>query len=229
MTVIITIDGPAGTGKSTVAHLLAQRLGLEFLDTGAMYRVAALVAIEQAIDPDDGTALAAALDADGPAFDWTADPPTVLLGGRDVSRRIREQDVNDLVSIVAAQPRLRDVLVRRQRSIAEEHRRLVSEGRDQGSVVFPDAGLRVYLDAAVEVRAERRLGQLIAAGMPADRDRIVSEIRQRDRRDSSRPDGPLVRPPGAVVVDTSHLTLEQTVDEIERICREHFPAAALKA
>jgi len=229
VTVIITIDGPAGTGKSTVAHRLAERLGLEFLDTGAMYRVAALVAIEQGIDPDDGTALAVALEAGGPTFDWTADPPTVLLGTRDVSRRIREQDVGDLVSIVAAQPRLRDVLVCQQRRIAEEHPRLVSEGRDQGSVVFPDAGLRVYLDAAVEVRAERRLGQLIAAGLPADRDRIVSDIRQRDRRDSSRRDGPLVCPAGAVVVDTSQLTLEQVVDELDRICREHFPAARFKA
>ncbi len=229
MTVIITIDGPAGTGKSTVAHLLAERLGLEFLDTGAMYRVAALVAIEQGIDPDDGAALAAAVGADGPGFDWAADPPTVLLGGRDVSRRIREQDVNELVSIVAAQPALRDVLVRQQRRIAAEHRRLVSEGRDQGSVVFPDAGLRVYLDAAVEVRAERRMNQLIAAGMPADRDRIVSDIRDRDRRDSSRKDGPLVRPAGAVVVDTSHLTQGQVVDELERISREHFSVARLRA
>ncbi len=229
MTVIITIDGPAGTGKSTVAHLLAERLRLKFLDTGAMYRVAALVAIEQGIDPDDGTAVAATLGADGLGFDWAADPPTVLLGSRDVSRRIREQDVSDLVSIVAAQPELRDVLVRQQRRIAEEHGRLVSEGRDQGSVVFPDAGLRVYLDAAVEVRAERRLSQLIAAGIPADRDRIMSDIRERDRRDSSRSDGPLVRPRGAVVLDTSHLTLEQVVGELERICREHFPAARLKA
>ena len=229
MRVIITIDGPAGTGKSTVAHLLAQRMGLEFLDTGAMYRVAALVAIEKEIDPDDGTALAAALGADGLGFDWAANPPTVLLGSRDVSRRIREQDVNDLVSIVAAQSELRTVLVRQQRRIAEEHRRLVSEGRDQGSVVFPDAGLRVYLDAVVEVRAERRVNQLIEAGMPADRDRIVRDIRERDRRDSSRRDGPLVCPRGAVVVDTSHMTQRQVVDELERICREHFPDAGFKA
>lgn len=228
MTVIITIDGPAGTGKSTVAHLLAERLGLDFLDTGAMYRAAALVAIERAIDPRDGAALAAALEAGGLRFDWTAAPPAMLLDGRDVSRRIREQDVNDIVSVVAAQPRLREVLVRQQRAIAREHPRLVTEGRDQGSVVFPDAGLRIYLDAAVEVRAERRAGQLVEAGLPADVQRIASDIRERDRRDASRSDGPLVRPPGAIVVDTSHMTREQVVDELERISRGCFDASELR-
>ena len=228
MTVIITIDGPAGTGKSTVAHLLAERLGLDFLDTGAMYRAVALVAIEQVIDPDDGPALAAALQAEGIGFDWSREPPVVQLGGRDVGRRIREQDISDVVSIVAAHPEVRSRLVQQQRRIAQEHPRLVTEGRDQGSVVFPDAGLRVYLDADVDVRADRRVSQLAAAGMPADRDRIVSDIRERDRRDSSRSDGPLVRPRGAVVLDSSHLTLEQVVGELERICREHLPAARLK-
>lgn len=229
MTVIITIDGPAGTGKSTVAHLLAERLGLDFLDTGAMYRAAALVAIERGIDGRDGAALAAALEAEGLRFEWTAAPPAMLLNGRNVSRRIREQDVSDLVSVVATQPALREVLVRQQRSIAREHPRLVSEGRDQGSVVFPDAGLRVYLDAAVEVRAERRAGQLVEAGRHADLQRIAADIRERDRRDSSRRDGPLVRPRGAIVVDTSHMTREQVVDELERISREHFPAAEFRA
>ncbi len=228
MTVIITIDGPAGTGKSTVAHLLAERLGVDFLDTGAMYRAVALVAIEQAIDPDDGPAVAAAVQAEGVGFDWTRDPPTVQLNGRDVGRRIREQDVSDLVSIVAAHPEVRSRLVQQQRRIAQEHPRLVTEGRDQGSVVFPDAGLRIYLDAAAEVRADRRVSQLAAAGMPADRDRIVSDIRERDRRDSARSDGPLVCPQGAIVVDTSHLTRDLVVDELERISREHFPAAGLK-
>lgn len=228
MTVIITIDGPAGTGKSTVAHLLAERLGLDVLDTGAMYRAAALVAIEQGIDGDDGPALATAVQAAGLRFDWAAAPPTIMLGRRDISRRIREQDVNDLVSIVAAQPELRDVLVRQQRRIAGDHPRLVSEGRDQGSVVFPDAGLRIYLDAAAEVRGDRRVRQLVEAGMPADRDRIVAEIRDRDRRDSERADGPLVCPDGAVVVDTSDLARDEVVDELERISRAHFPAAELQ-
>lgn len=223
--VIITIDGPAGTGKSSVAHLLAGRLGLDFLDTGAMYRAAALIAIEQGIDPRDGPALGAAVRAERLHFDWAADPPRLLLGDRDVSHRIREQDVASIVSTVAAQPALRAVLVQQQRRIAEAHPRLVSEGRDQGSVVFPDAGVRFFLDADAEVRALRRVNQLAEAGMPADRDRISREIRERDRTDSTRCDGPLVRPQGAILIDTSHLTREQVVQELERLSRAHLPAS----
>ncbi|MHC4349652.1 MAG: (d)CMP kinase [Planctomycetota bacterium] len=223
--VIITIDGPAGTGKSTVAHLLARRLGVDFLDTGAMYRAAALVALEQEIDPDDGPALAAAVAGLDLHFDWRRDPPRIMVGDRDISRRIRDLDVAAIVSIVAAQAELRSVLVEQQRRIAADHPRLVTEGRDQGSVVFPDAGARFYLDADIEVRADRRARQLIEAGMDVDHERIVQGIIERDRIDSSRSDGPLIRPQGAVALDTSDLTAEQVVDELERLCREHFPDA----
>lgn len=223
--VIITIDGPAGTGKSSVAHLLAGRLGLDFLDTGAMYRAAALIAIEQGIDPGDGKALAAAVHAERLHFDWVADPPAILLGDRDVSLPVRGQDVAGTVSTVAAQPELRAVLVQQQRRIAEAHPRLVSEGRDQGSVVFPEASVRFFLDADAEVRALRRVNQLVEAGLPADRDRIARDIRERDRIDSTRNDGPLVRPKGAIVIDTGQLTREQVVEELERLCRAHVPAA----
>jgi len=221
--VIITIDGPAGTGKSTVAHHLAACLGLDFLDTGAMYRAAALVAIEQGIDPRDGAALAEAVRAHDLHFDWSTDPPNMMLGARDVSGRIREQDVGRTVSIVAGQPQLRAVLVKQQRKIAQDHPRLVSEGRDQGSVVFPDAGLRFFLDADVEVRADRRMAQLIEAGQHPQRDTVLSDIRERDRLDSMRSVGPLVRPAGAVVVDTGNRTRQQVVDELERLSRAHFP------
>ncbi|MHC4305260.1 MAG: (d)CMP kinase [Planctomycetota bacterium] len=223
--VIITIDGPAGTGKSTVAHLLARRLGVDFLDTGAMYRAAALVALEQEIDPDDGPALAAAVAGLDLHFDWRRDPPRIMVGDRDISRRIRDLDVAAIVSIVAAQAELRSVLVEQQRRIAADHPRLVTEGRDQGSVVFPEAGARFYLDADIEVRADRRARQLIEAGMDVDHERIVQGIIERDRIDSSRSDGPLIRPQGAVALDTSDLTAEQVVDELERLCREHFPDA----
>jgi cytidylate kinase len=223
--VIITIDGPAGTGKSTVAHLLARRLGLDFLDTGAMYRAAAVVALERGIDPRDGAALGAAVAEAGLRFDWVSDPPRIMVGDRDVSRRVRDLDVSETVSIVAAQPALRRVLVDQQRRIAAAHPRLVTEGRDQGSVVFPEAGARFYLDADIAVRADRRARQLVEAGMEVDHDRIVQGIIERDRIDSGRSDGPLIRPRGAITVDTGELTAEQVVDELERLVRERFPDA----
>jgi cytidylate kinase len=220
--VVITIDGPAGTGKSTVAHLLARRLGLEFLDTGAMYRAAALIAIEQALDPEDGPAVAEAVRAAHMHFDWQSDPPRLMLDHREVSRRIRDMDVSEIVSIVAAQPELREVLVEHQRRIARRHPRLVSEGRDQGSVVFRDAPLRFYLDADVQVRASRRIAQLVAAGRPVDEGRIVHDIRERDRIDSTRSDGPLIRPEGAVTIDTGDRSVEQVVSLMEAIARERL-------
>jgi len=227
--VIITIDGPAGTGKSTVAHLLATRLGLDFLDTGAMYRAAAFVALEREIDPSDGPALAAAVAGLDLHFDWQHDPPRIMVGDRDISRRIRDLDVAEVVSIVAAQAELRNVLVEQQRRIAADHPRLVTEGRDQGSVVFPNAGARFYLDADIEVRADRRARQLIAAGMDVDHEQIVQGIIERDRIDSSRSDGPLIRPQGAIAVDTTDLTAEQVVDELQRFSRERFPDVGFKS
>lgn len=217
---IITIDGPAGTGKSSVAHQLAQRLGLEFLDTGAMYRAAALLAVEQAIDPADGSKVAQSVQASELHFDWSENPPHLLLGERDVTSRLRDDEVNEIVSIVARQPQLREVLVERQRQIANEHPRLVSEGRDQGSVVFPDAQVRFYLDADAQVRARRRAAQLKMQGQDVDVESIEEEIRRRDRIDSTRADGPLIRPEGAMNVDTSDLTFSEVVDQLERIVRE---------
>ncbi len=226
--VIITIDGPAGTGKSTVASLLARRLGLEFLDTGAMYRAAALVALEQGIQPDDGEMLAKAVERADLHFDWQTDPPRVMLGDRDISQRIREMDVSAIVSIVAAQAPLRRVLVQEQRRIAHKHPRLVSEGRDQGSVVFPDASLRFYLFADVAVRAHRRVAQLVASGVAVDEQRVVRDIEERDRLDATRQVGPLVRPQGAIDIDTSNRTAEQVVDVMEAIARQRLPDADFK-
>lgn len=229
---IITIDGPAGTGKSSVAHLLAQRLGLEFLDTGAMYRAAALLALEHGLSPDGGPALAAAVDRTPPRFDWCSSPPRVMLGGRDVSERIRDADVTGIVSRVAACPEVRRVMVASQRAAAAEHRRLVTEGRDQGSVVFPDAPLRIYLDAAPQVRARRRAEQLRAAGRPADETEILQGILERDRIDSGRSEGPLRVPDGAERLDTGDLDLEGVVARLESLAHARLgdrlarPAAA---
>ncbi|NNF42410.1 MAG: (d)CMP kinase [Phycisphaerales bacterium] len=222
---MITIDGPAGTGKSSVAHHLAERLGLEFLDTGAMYRGAALIAIEAGLAPDDGPNLATAIRAAHLHFDWTVDPPELRVGVRSISRRIRDADVSEVVSIVATQPAVRQVMVERQRRIAAEHPRLVTEGRDQGSVVFPDAPVRFYLHADVAVRADRRLSQLAAMGQPGDRAQVMHRIRERDRIDSTRKDGPLIRPEGAIDVDTSDRTLDQVVEHLEAIVRRELPYA----
>lgn len=222
--VIITIDGPAGTGKSTVAHRLASRLGLEFLDTGAMYRAAALLALERGIDPTDGPALAEAVRQADLHFDWSADPPRVLLGTRDVTKRIRDLDVSGCVSIVASQPALRRELVERQRIIARRHPRLVTEGRDQGSVVFPDAAVRFYLDADPHVRATRRVEQMALAGKVVNFDEVLADIQGRDRLDGSRADGPLIKPHGALVIDTSRLTLDEVVDRLEHEVRDRVAA-----
>lgn len=225
-TIIITIDGPAGTGKSTLAHHLAKRLGIEFLDTGAMYRAAALVAIERGIDPGNGLTLGEALAQIDLHFDWSADPPRVMLDDRDVTGRIRDLDVSSKVSQAAAQPEVRRHLVRAQQDIARRHPRLVSEGRDQGSVVFPDAPVRFFLHADVGVRADRRMAQLLEAGKTdVDKDRIMRDIEQRDQMDTTRRDGPLIRPSGAIDIDTSHRSIDDLVDEMEAVVREKLPDA----
>lgn len=225
--VIVTMDGPAGTGKSSVAWKLAQRLGLEVLDTGAMYRAAAVVAIDEGVAADDGAALAARIAEEGLAFDWSSRPPRMLLGGRDLTERIRDADVNVVVSVVARQAALRAALVEAQRVIGGAHPRLVTEGRDQGSVVFPDAQVRLYLDAHPEVRARRRVEQMRSQGRPADYEAVLRAIQQRDHLDETRADGPLVCPQGAVRVDTSGLSLDQVVGELERIVRASVPAERL--
>jgi cytidylate kinase len=225
--VIITIDGPAGSGKSTVARRLAERLGLDVLDTGAMYRAAALLALDRGIAPDNGEALAAAVGEIGMDFDWSADPPQLLLGGRDVAKRIRDMDVSGIVSVVAAQSPVRRVLVEQQRRIATEHPRLVTEGRDQGSSVFPDAPVRFYLDADVAERARRRVKQLRDAGQSIDEQAIARDIADRDRIDSTRADAPLTRPAGAIIVDTSDLSIEQVVDRLESEVRSRVAEAEL--
>ncbi len=219
--VIITIDGPAGTGKSTVARQLAARLGLDFLDTGAMYRAAAAIMIDRKIPEDDiGELVSTVLGADL-HFDWQEDPPTILAWDHPIDHRIRHEDVTGLVSFVATIGELRHHMVRKQRVIGAQHPRLVTEGRDQGSVVFPDAAIKFYLDADPEVRAQRRIAQL-GLEESVGLEEMCQRIIKRDKTDSSRSDGPLVCPDDAIRIDTAQHDLQGVVDLLEKLTRERI-------
>lgn len=210
--IIITIDGPAGTGKSTVARMLAQKLGLDFLDTGAMYRAAAAIMLDREYEKDQiGELVSTVIGADL-HFDWSQDPPTILAWDTPIDHRIRAQEVTDLVSFVATLSELRQHMVRKQRIIFAQHPHLVTEGRDQGSVVFPDAAVKFYLDADPKIRAKRRIDQLGIDPETMTLEQMCERIVERDRIDSSRKDGPLVCPDDAIRVDTSTLSIEDVVD-----------------
>lgn len=222
--VIITIDGPAGTGKSTVARLLAKRLGLDFLDTGAMYRAAAAIMLDQKIDPDEVGELVSAVMGADLHFDWATDPPAILAWDDPMDHRIRQADVTAAVSRVAAIGELRQHMVRKQRVIAAQHPRLVTEGRDQGSVVFPDAEIKFYLDADAGIRARRRAEQLRESGVEIEVEALKAQILERDRKDSSRADGPLMCPRDALRIDTSGLDLDSVVALLEQHVRSRIGA-----
>ncbi|MEX0742314.1 MAG: (d)CMP kinase [Phycisphaeraceae bacterium] len=211
---IITLDGPAGAGKSTVARTLAQTLGWDFLDTGAMYRGVAAAALDQNIDPADTDALAALAEQLHLSFNWSTDPPHLKVDSLDVTHRLRDGDVTRAVSDVASNPAVRRVLVHAQRWIAAEHPHLVTEGRDQGSVVFPNATVKFYVDASPQIRAKRRADQLREAGREVDEKKILSQIIYRDERDTTRSDGPLICPDDAIYIDTSAMSLEQVVQTL---------------
>jgi cytidylate kinase len=198
---VIAIDGPAGAGKSTVARLVAARSGLPYLDTGAMYRCVALACIRSGIDPAD----AAATGARAAGLDISVEPGTVFLDGRDVTDEVRTPEVAATVSVIAAHSAVRDTMRALQREWIVRHGGGVVEGRDIGTVVFPDALLKVFLDASPVVRARRRVLQ-----EGGDVDEVASSIAERDRIDSSRSDSPLRPAPDAFHVDSS----ERSVDEV---------------
>ncbi len=211
---IITIDGPAGTGKSTAARTVAQRLGFDFLDTGAMYRAVGFAALRRNADMNDARELAYIAGLCRIEFDWNLQPPGVILNGERVDHRLRGAEPTSAASHVAKVPAVRTLMVEQQRRIGLSRPNLVTEGRDQGSVVFPHAELKFYLDAAAEVRADRRTKELRARGENPDYHEILRQIKERDYRDSHREVGPLTIPPDAELIDTNGLTIEDVVSRI---------------
>jgi CMP/dCMP kinase len=202
---IIAIDGPAGAGKSTVGRALAEQLGLEYLDTGAMYRAVAYAALRRGIPvTDDGRVAELAR-----GLDLTVAEAGVVVDGEDATTAIRGRDVTEAVSAVAANTPVREELRARQRRWADERGGGVIEGRDIGSVVFPDATLKLYVTASPQTRAERRVGEL-----GGDVDDVAASIAERDRRDMTRVDGPLRPADGAIVVDTTGLTVDEVVEQV---------------
>ena len=212
---VIAIDGPAGSGKSTVARLLADRLGYLYLDTGAMYRAAAYLALHENVALDDGPSLASLTRAARIGFSAAGH---VMARDVDVSAEIRRPSVSAAVSEVSAHREVRELLVAEQRRIATG-RDVVVEGRDIGTVVFPHAAVKVFLTAAAEVRAERRRKELIAAGEHTTAAETLAAMKARDTYDSSRAVSPLQKAADAVEVDTSGMSIDEVVDALEALVR----------
>ena len=215
---VITIDGPSGSGKGTVARLIALELGFHLLDSGAMYRVLGLAATDARIQLDDSDALASLSDSLNLSFLYDAQCTQINLNGAFVGDRLRTQAAADAASRVAIHPRVRDALMNLQRRQARDPG-LVGDGRDLGTIVFPDADLKIFLDANVEVRAERRYLELIQSGQTVERSAILRDLENRDVRDRTRDVAPLIPADDAYVIDSSDKTATQVVANIRDLWR----------
>lgn len=221
---VIAIDGPAGTGKSTVSRGLAQALGARYVDTGAMYRIVTLAMLRAGVDLDDPDAIAAAAEVPmSVGFDPRVEH--AYLDGEDVSAQIRGDEVTRSVSAVAAVPAVRTHLVRVQRELAQGNDRVVVEGRDIGTVVLPDADVKIFLTASAETRARRRNDQNVAAGLPDDYETVLDDVRRRDHLDSTRAVSPLRPADDAVIVDTSEMTQAEVIEYLRDLVETRTAAS----
>ena len=215
---VITIDGPSGAGKGTAARLIALELGFHLLDSGAIYRILGLAATDAGIELDDFEALVALSNSLDLRFPYNAQGTEIMLNGVSVGDQLRTQAVADAASQVAVHPPVRDALMGLQRRQARDPG-LVGDGRDLGTIVFPDANLKIFLDASVEVRAERRYLELIQSGQTVERSAILRDLEIRDVRDRTRKVAPLVPADDAYVIDSSDKTAAQVVADVRDLCR----------
>ncbi len=219
---IVAIDGPAGSGKSTVARRLAEWLGMHYLDTGAMYRSVALAAKRHGVSLDDEPAIARLAATSSIVFvheDGASIPTRVMLDGDDVTIDIRTPEIDEAVSLVARMPRVREAMVAQQRVLGEGDD-LVAEGRDIGTVVFPDADVKIYLTASAEERSKRRYTELAARGESIEAEAVFDGIIARDGADMSREAGPLAAAADARVVDTTDLSVDQVIETLVALVEE---------
>ena len=215
---IITIDGPSGAGKGTAARLIALELGFHLLDSGAIYRILGLAATDAGVELDDIDALVSLSNSLDLSFPYNAQGTEIVLNGVSVGDQLRTQAVADAASQIAVHPPVRDALMGLQRRQARDPG-LVGDGRDLGTIVFPDANLKIFLDASVEVRAERRYLELIQSGQTVERSVILRNLEIRDVRDRTRKVAPLVPADDAYVIDSSDKTAAQVVADVRDLCR----------
>ncbi|WP_321384168.1 (d)CMP kinase [uncultured Enterococcus sp.] len=215
----IAIDGPASSGKSTVAKILAEKMNYIYCDTGAMYRAVTYLAISSKTDLEDGAAICALLSKHSISFKQQSDGQLVFVDEEDVTEAIRQQDVTNSVSIVAAHGEVREKLVELQQTIGKKGG-IVMDGRDIGTTVLPDAEVKIFLVASVEERAERRYKENISKGIETDFETLKKEIERRDHIDSTREVSPLVQAADAVRIDTTGMTISEVVEAIEAVISE---------
>ena len=219
-TISIAIDGPAGAGKSTIARRIAGEMGYYYVDTGAIYRTVAYFMDLLGISPKDADGVERYIDELTINIEYDENGlQHMIMNGMDVTGDIRTQDISQKASLISAQPVVREVLLDMQREVARQHN-VVMDGRDIGTVVLPDADVKIFLTASAEVRAKRRTDELIAKGQPADFNRILQEIQQRDYQDTHRAIAPLKMAKESVKVDTSDMTIEEVVSTIRSIVAE---------
>ncbi len=215
----IAIDGPAGAGKSTIARRVAKELSFIYVDTGAMYRAMALYLLREGTDPQDGEAIARACVCADISISYENGEQQVLLNGENVTAHLREEAVGNMASVSSANPGVRTKLVELQQQLAKREN-VVMDGRDIGTQVLPGAQVKVYLTASARTRAERRYKELLEKGLEADLQKIEEDINQRDYQDMNRKISPLRQAEDAVLLDSSHMTIEEVAGEILRLYRE---------